>query len=76
MYVLAYVIGLGARTVTPLTLPPAGAAATTTTVWTQSQLGVIDSVGAKYASIQSARPESRSPSSRTSSPSAVTDPNG
>ena len=45
---LAYVLGFGSHRPTRLTLPPAGMAASYTTVWEPSQLAAIDSVRAQY----------------------------
>ena len=46
---LAYVLGFGSQRTTPVTLPPAGTAASYATVWQPSELVTIDSLRGQYA---------------------------
>jgi len=48
VYALAFVVALGSRTPTPVSLSPRGRAATYATVWAPPQLDTLHTVGAKF----------------------------
>jgi hypothetical protein len=49
VYITAYLIGLGPRVQSPASVARTRSGATYSTVWSQSELGVLDSVRAKFA---------------------------